>query len=75
MINNEVCADRIKFYLFALAAFLAFRSLFALEKDKKKKRSKVTPIFFEVAVIYEWFGGEQKSPTALHLQVTFAAWV
>lgn len=53
MINNEVCADGIKFYLFALAAFLAFRSLFALEKDKKRKRSKVTPIFFEVVVIYE----------------------
>lgn len=54
MINNEVCADGIKVYLFALAAFLAFRSLFALEKDKKKKkRSKVTPIFFEVVVIYE----------------------
>lgn len=55
MINNEVCADGIKFYLFALAAFLAFRSLFALEKDKKKKRKdpRLLLFFFEVVVIYE----------------------
>lgn len=73
MINNEVCADGTKFYLFALAAFLAFRSLFALEKDKKRKDPRLLLFFFEVVVIYERFGGEQKSPTALHLQVTFAA--
>ena len=46
MINNEVCADGIKFYLFALAAFLAFRSLFALEKDKKKRKDPRLLLFF-----------------------------
>lgn len=45
MINNEVCADGIKFYLFALAAFLAFRSLFALEKDKKRKDPRLLLFF------------------------------
>lgn len=55
--------------------FSPFAPFSPWKKIKKKKRSKVTPIFFEVVVIYEWFGGEQKSPTALHLQVTFAAWV
>lgn len=53
--------------------FSPFAPFSPWKKIKKGKDPRLLLFFFEVVVIYERFGGEQKSPTALHLQVTFAA--